>query len=340
VSWDFAGKWRLTVAVAPGVAGTAERGHVVQFYARDWELAAGAGQYLAEALAGGSAVVVVATPAHRRAFESYLTGVDADIAAARADGRYQAIDAAALLHRFAVAGQVDAASFEAEVGHVIRAAGAAGRPVRVYGEMVALLWDAGQLNAALEVEALWNDLGRDIPFGLYCGYPEAPVTGADQRAALAEVCRLHAAVVGVPATLSRPPRTARAPAQPRATRSFPLDRDAPRQARHFALELLRGWRLEQRCGVNVASDVAVVVTELATNAVKHARSGFTVSLILAADAVRIRVEDARPLAGAHGDPPLPVSPDHGLGLVDAVSARWGVQPADGGKTVWAELLLT
>jgi hypothetical protein len=340
VSWDFAGNWRLTVVVAPGVTGAAERGHVVQFYARDWELAAGAGQYLAGALAGGCAVVVVATPAHRQAFECYLAGVDVDIAAAWADGRYQAIDAAALLHRFTVAGQVDAASFEAEVGHVIRAVGAAGRPVRVYGEMVALLWDAGQLNAALEVEGLWNDLARDIPFGLYCGYPESSVSGPDQRAALAEVCRLHSAVVGRPATVSRQARTAPAPARSRATRSFPLDRDAPRQARHFALELLRGWRIEQRCGVNLASDVAIVVSELTTNAVKHARSGFTVSLILAMDAVRIRVEDARPLAGAHGDPPLPVSPDHGLGLVDAVSARWGVQPADGGKTVWAELPLT
>jgi hypothetical protein len=97
-------------------------------------------------------VVVVATPAHRQAFEAYLAGADVDIAAARADGRYQAIDAAALLHRFAVAGEVDPASFEAEVGHVIRTAGAAGRPVRIYGEMVALLWDAGQLNAALELE--------------------------------------------------------------------------------------------------------------------------------------------------------------------------------------------
>ena len=129
-------------------------------------------------------------------------------------------------------------------------------------------------------------------------------------------------------------------ARPGATRSFPLDRDAPRQARHFALEVLRGWRIEQLCGVNVASDVAIVVSELATNAVRHARSGFTVSVILAGDAVRIRVEDARPLAGAPGDPPLPVSPDHGLGLVNAVAARWGVQPADGGKTVWAELPLT
>ena len=162
------------MAVAPGLAGAAQRGHVVQFYAREWELAAGVGGYLAEALDAGCAVVVVATPAHRLAFESYLAGVDANVAAARADGRYHAIDAAALLHRFAEAGQVDPASFEAEVGQVIRAAGAGGRPVRLYGEMVALLWEAGQLNAALELEGLWNDLARDIPFGLYCGYPEAP----------------------------------------------------------------------------------------------------------------------------------------------------------------------
>lgn len=331
------------MAVAPGLAGADQQGHVVQFYAHDGELAAGAGRYLAEALAGGCAVVVVATPAHRQAFESYLAGAGVDIAAARADGRYQAIDAAALLHRFAVAGEVDPASFEAEVGHVIRTAGAAGRPVRVYGEMVALLWDADQLNAALELEGLWNDLAEDIPFGLYCGYPESSAAGADQRAALAEVCRLHAAVVGAPAALPRPARTVPArtvPARSRATRSFPLDRDAPRQARHFALGLLRGWRIEQCCRLTVASDVAIVVSELATNAVRHARSGFTVSVLLAHDALRIRVEDARPLAGAPGDPPLPVSPDHGLGLVDAVSARWGVQPADGGKTVWAELPLT
>lgn len=323
------------MAVAPGLAGAAQRGHVVQFYAREWELAAGVGEYLAEALDAGCAVVVVATPAHRLAFESYLAGVDANVAAARADGRYHAIDAAALLHRFAEAGQVDPASFEAEVGQVIRAAGAGGRPVRLYGEMVALLWEAGQLNAALELEGLWNDLARDIPFGLYCGYPEAPATGADQRAALAEVCRLHAAVVGTPASAGRP-----APARSRATRSFALDPDSPREARHFALDLLRGWRIEQRCGVNLASDVAIVVGELATNAVRHAGSGFTVSLMLAMDAVRIQVEDARPLAGSPGDPPLPVWADHGLGLVDAVSARWGVQPADGGKTVWAELPLT
>jgi anti-sigma regulatory factor (Ser/Thr protein kinase) len=327
------------VALAPGFTAVGQRRHVVQFYARERELTAGAGQYLAEGIAEGSAVVVVATLAHRLAFEHYLARVGADVTAAQAEGRYQAIDAAALLRRFSSAGQVDAASFETEVGHVIRTAGAAGRPVRVYGEMVALLWDAGQLNTALELEALWNDLAREIPFSLYCGYPELPTAGEDHRAALTEVCRLHAAVVGVPPAMPRPARKAPAAARPGATRSFPLDRDAPRAARHFALDLLCSWRLEQRCGVTLASDIAIVVSELATNAVRHARSGFTVSLTLAGDVVRIRVEDARPLPRVHGDPPLPVSPDHGLGLVATVSVRWGVQPADGGKTVWAELPL-
>ena len=109
------------MAVARGLAGADQHRHVVQFYAHDRELAAGAGQYLADALAGGCAVVVVATPAHRQAFETYLAGVATDIAAARAARRYRAIDADALLHRFAVAVR-DVASFEAEVGHVIRAA--------------------------------------------------------------------------------------------------------------------------------------------------------------------------------------------------------------------------
>jgi hypothetical protein len=59
--------------------------------------------------------------------------------------------------------------------------------------MVALLWDAGLVAAAVELEAMWNDLGPRNPFALFCGYPAASVTGQDVAGALAEVCRLHAA---------------------------------------------------------------------------------------------------------------------------------------------------
>ena len=34
----------------------------------------------------------------------------------------------------------------------------------VYGEMVAVLWAAGDVMAAAELEELWNDLAREIPF--------------------------------------------------------------------------------------------------------------------------------------------------------------------------------
>ena len=39
---------------------------------------------------------------------------------------------------------------------MLRQAAKAGRPVRVFGEMVALLWDPGLTDAAIEVEAMWN----------------------------------------------------------------------------------------------------------------------------------------------------------------------------------------
>ena len=45
------------------------------------------------------------------------------------------------------------------------------QPVCVFGEMVWLLWDAGQVNAAIEVETLWNELGHQYPFSLLCAYP-------------------------------------------------------------------------------------------------------------------------------------------------------------------------
>jgi hypothetical protein len=42
---------------------------------------------------------------------------------------------------------------------MLRPAAKAGRPVRAFGEMVSLLWDAGLTDVAIEVEAMWNELG-------------------------------------------------------------------------------------------------------------------------------------------------------------------------------------
>jgi hypothetical protein len=126
-----------------------------------------------------------------------------------------------------------------------------------------------------------------------------------------------------------------------ATRTFAFSGAAPAAARHFAVDAVR------RLGAgDLADDVALVVTELAANAIVHAGTGFTVDLAAAPGVLRISVRDASPLppGAAAGGPSraaaagLPAAPLHGLGAVDALARRWGVDPlGHSGKSVWVEL---
>jgi hypothetical protein len=82
-------------------------------------------------------------------------------------------------------------------------------------------------------------------------------------------------------------------------------------------------------------DASVVSSELATNAVIHARTRFTVELQLDGDALRVEVSDGAPARWV----PLEVPPKHGLSIVGALCNRWGIAASEEGKTVWAELSL-
>ncbi|MET9380959.1 ATP-binding protein [Streptomyces sp. NPDC002928] len=117
-----------------------------------------------------------------------------------------------------------------------------------------------------------------------------------------------------------------------------------RLARHLAVQRMEEW------GHPPASDasctVALVVGELAANAVQHGRvpgRDFGLRLVLDATAglVRVEVADA---ASAKRPPAVPPSscPDgesgRGLLLVDVLAVRWGSAPRHPvGKTVWAEV---
>jgi MEDS: MEthanogen/methylotroph, DcmR Sensory domain len=309
-------------------------GHVVQFYGHDEELAGRVADYLLGALDGGGVAIVIATAAHRRAFEARLTAAGADLAAAAQGGTYLALDAGETMRGFVTEGRIDAGAFERVIGGLITRAGEKGsaeaggsRPVRAYGEMVALLWDAGLVDAAIRLEEMWDSLGRRCSFSLFCGYPVGSVIRDGQLDAFAEVCRLHSEVIGIS------PAVVTALSVPGAMRAFALSSDAPAAARHFAVGALR--RLD---AADLAGDAALVVTELAANAVIHAQSGFTVDLSLYRDVLRISVRDGGPWPPVDGVAVLPAAPLHGLGAVAALASRWGVEPLGReGKTVWVEL---
>jgi AcrR family transcriptional regulator len=92
---------------------------------------------------------------------------------------------------------------------------------------VARLWQAGQVNAALELEALWNDLLRQLPFTLFCAYPKRSVTGravtgGEDIDAFAQVCGLHSTIL--PAGTSRPAGTSGGEHEPAGNRAQARER--------------------------------------------------------------------------------------------------------------------
>jgi anti-sigma regulatory factor (Ser/Thr protein kinase) len=100
---------------------------------------------------------------------------------------------------------------------------------------------------------------------------------------------------------------------------FPPDPGQVRAARHFAMGVVGRWGLD-------AEDVDLVVSELATNAVLHGRSPFTLSLKQEGRRVIITVADdnstlpmALPVVSAYA------RNGRGLGIVARLSVDWGVQ---------------
>jgi signal transduction histidine kinase len=174
---------------APGAAE-----HVVQFYDRDPFLLDAVGAFLGAGLRAGEAAIVIATGPHRAGVAARLTAAGVDVAAAGA-GQYVALDAAETLAHCLVDGAPDPECLAAVIGDHLTAAATGGRPVRVFGEMVALLAEAGNHRAAMGLEALCNRLQQAQPFVLYCAYPLAHIGGPGTTQWLGDVCAAHSQVI-------------------------------------------------------------------------------------------------------------------------------------------------
>ncbi len=295
--------------------------HVVEFYDDDVELAESVCRHVLAAHQRGARSVVIATEAHRRALASVLDASGLDSDRAMRSGSLVMLDAAVTLEQFSSGHEIDAEGFRRVVGGVLERASEKSGPVFAYGEMVALLWEAGHVLSAIELEKLWNELGEELEFSLLCGYRSSAVAGEENAEALTEVCRLHSGARRAPAT------------QPAIRREFPARVEAPASARRFVAEVLREWGH----GGPIVDDAQLVISELATNAVVHACSPFTVTARPMSGRVHLAVEDASADSPGLREGVRGTGSGHGLHLIAALAERWGVDLADQGKAVWAEL---
>lgn len=114
------------------------------------------------------------------------------------------------------------------------------------------------------------------------------------------------------------------------TRSFEHTPKSVAGARRFAAELLAG--IADRDALDA---IQLMVSELATNCIRHTDSGFNLTIIR--DSGRIRVEATDRGAGEPRKQwPGPTDPSgRGLQIVDVLSTDWGCDHRpDVGKTVW------
>ena len=95
------------------------------------------------------------------------------------------------------------------------------------------------------------------------------------------------------------------------------------------------------CSHDALHGLLVIVSELATNAVEHARSEFRVRVVVEDERhstiVRIEVGDADPRRPVLRQRDGTEEAGGGLALVQALSARWGIEHAASGKIVYAEV---
>jgi anti-sigma regulatory factor (Ser/Thr protein kinase) len=110
------------------------------------------------------------------------------------------------------------------------------------------------------------------------------------------------------------------------------DSASPAAARAAAREFL-----DERCPTQLLEDVAIVVSELVTNAVMHTGDVCVLIVHYSSDQIVIEVRDTdvwrrsgvKRSRGAH-------DLGRGLGAVQTLSDRWGIERTDDGKSVWAE----
>ncbi|MGW2725108.1 ATP-binding protein [Streptomyces sp. NPDC001492] len=163
-------------------------------------------------------------------------------------------------------------------------------------------------------EVVWRELQRDLPRGL------RPVP---------------------PYGLACPPRTpSPRPSTPCLRETWQLSGRSdhtPRKARALVADTCRLWHITR----GIAPDLALIVSELATNAVAHAPGeALTVALLLTPSDVWVAVIDQGPRCPVEARQ-AGEDDEHGRGLalVEALASRYGAVPAGRGTAVWACLQL-
>lgn len=176
--------------------------HAVRFYESDASLARIVAGFLNEGIDGGNPGIVVATANQRVAIIRELTERSLDVVELQRSHDLLLLDAKETLSTFMMDGRPDAPKFKDQMCHVIQevCGDRADCTVRIFGQMVDVLWQDGERDAAIRLEVLWNQLARTETFSLLCGYSMGHFY---KDANFDEICAHHSHIVSADGRANR-----------------------------------------------------------------------------------------------------------------------------------------
>jgi CheY-like chemotaxis protein len=174
--------------------------HEVEFYADNKGFVDGFARFIEAALKEGNAVIVFATDAHQASLFQRLTEDGLNIPAEIEQGSYIPLNVTDTLPNFMVNDSPDPVLFRKLAGDLIREAakGAKGEHPRVAvcGEGVHTLLAAGNLEATIMLERLWDEIAQRYEVDVLCGYFRSAFANEESISTLERVCAEHTAAHG------------------------------------------------------------------------------------------------------------------------------------------------
>ncbi len=150
--------------------------HIAQLYSHETVLLESLRMFTSHGLSRREPVLLVLTPSHRGLLLQHLKADGVDVDGVQGDGQLRLLDAGELLASFMLDGMPDATLFTMRLRELVAdmRPSSGTRKIRVFGEMVDLLWRSNQ-PAAIRLEQLWNDLIEGSGLSLFCAYSTSHV---------------------------------------------------------------------------------------------------------------------------------------------------------------------
>lgn len=170
--------------------------HFAQFHRDIDALTESAFAFLEAGLRYGSSLLIVGPSQRIEQLFDRLASAKFHPKSLTDSGQLAVLDSTPIIEQLGGTREAEWARFRAMLSPVLTRLRPYGRGTRIYGEVANVLWQAGETDAAIRLEDLWNSLGGAFSFSLFCGFTMDTQCERSYTAPVEELGRTHSDILG------------------------------------------------------------------------------------------------------------------------------------------------